>query len=226
MEPYLRGAVEIQSVPLFKLDEIDSKADRSTSLGIYLWSENFIAARMTTSINSVNAQRHPLRGGWREIMLENSDDLMSIVVLEAGAAWPTWLTEYQRLAPNAVVIAQARSELPDAFRSRVLHRLAEAMASAGARIRVGVLVAGDSPDDDRLALRGQLARPFSKRGSGTKRARNGGAARADGARNELSAGGSFARAGEQRDRRVASPRPRKQERRDAHGCPLSTRTEA
>ena len=70
-------------------------------------------------------------------MLENSDDLMSIVVLEAGAAWPAWLTEYQRLAPNAVVIAQARTEEPEAFRARVVHRITEATASSGARVRTG-----------------------------------------------------------------------------------------
>ena len=95
-------------------------------------------------------------------MLESSDDLMSIVVLEAGAAWPAWLTEYQRLAPNAVVIAQARSELPDAFRSRVVHRIAEATTGRGARVRVGVIVAGDSPDDARLTLREQVARAILK----------------------------------------------------------------
>ena len=95
-------------------------------------------------------------------MLENSDDLMSIVVLEAGAAWPAWLTEYQRLAPNAVVIAQARSELPDAFRSRVVHRISEATSSKSARVRIGVIVAGDSPDDARLALREQVARAILK----------------------------------------------------------------
>jgi len=91
-------------------------------------------------------------------MLENSDDLMSIVVLEAGAAWPSWLTEYQRLAPNAVVIAQARSEPADSFQARVLHRVTEAITSSGARVRVGVIVSADSPDQDRLSLRENVAR--------------------------------------------------------------------
>lgn len=91
-------------------------------------------------------------------MLENSDDLMSIVVLEAGAAWPAWLTEYQRLAPNAVVIAQARGEEPSAFRARVVHRINEATTSSGARVRVGVIVAGDAADEARLSLRENVAR--------------------------------------------------------------------
>ena len=92
-------------------------------------------------------------------MLENSDDLMSIVVLEAGAAWPPWLTEYQRLAPNAVVIAQAATESADSFQSRVLHRVAEAASgSSGARVRVGVIVSADSPTQERVALRQNVAR--------------------------------------------------------------------
>jgi hypothetical protein len=97
-------------------------------------------------------------------MLENSDDLMSIVVLEAGAAWPPWLTEYQRLAPNAVVIAQAATEAAASFQVRVLHRIAEAAAHAGARarVRVGVIVSVDSPAEERVALRQNVARALLK----------------------------------------------------------------
>jgi hypothetical protein len=105
-------------------------------------------------------QRSEAPAAWRVEgnMLENSDDLMSIVVLEAGAAWPGWLAEYQRLAPNAVVIAQARGEDPNAFRARVVHRITEATTSSGARVRVGVIVARGSPDEARLPLRENVAR--------------------------------------------------------------------
>jgi hypothetical protein len=98
-------------------------------------------------------------------MLENSDDLMSIVVLEAGAVWPPWLTEYQRLAPNAVVIAQAASEPAAAFQSRVLHRVAEAAATGSGvrvRVRVGVIVSVDSPAEERIMLRQNVARALLK----------------------------------------------------------------
>jgi hypothetical protein len=95
-------------------------------------------------------------------MLENSDDLMSIVVLEAGAAWPAWLAEYQRLAPNAVVIAQAAAEAPDAFQARVLHRVAEASNSSGARVRVGVMVVADFAGQQRSSLRQNVARALLK----------------------------------------------------------------
>jgi hypothetical protein len=95
-------------------------------------------------------------------MLENSDDLMSIVVLEAGAAWPPWLTEYQRLAPNAVVIAQASAESASSFEARVLHRVKDAASNGGARVRVGVIVSTDAPGQQRVALRQNVARALLK----------------------------------------------------------------
>lgn len=91
-------------------------------------------------------------------MLENSGDLMSIVVLEAGAAWPPWLTDYQRLAPNAVVIAQATSEASEVFQRRVMARVKEAAQSGGLRLRVGVIVASEQPGHDRSLLRQNVAR--------------------------------------------------------------------
>jgi hypothetical protein len=90
-------------------------------------------------------------------MLENRDDLLSIVVLEAGAAWPAWLTEYQRLAPNAVVIAEARAEAAVQFEARVVHRVEEATAHSGPRVRVGVMVLADPADREREAGRKNIA---------------------------------------------------------------------
>ena len=91
-------------------------------------------------------------------MLQSRDELMSIVVLEAGATWPTWLSEYQKIAPNAVVVAQARTEPIGTFRSRVIHRVEEATASSGAKVRVGVIVAAGSADAEQLQFRESVAR--------------------------------------------------------------------
>jgi hypothetical protein len=91
-------------------------------------------------------------------MLENRDDLLSIVVLEAGAAWPAWLTEYQRLAPNAVVIAEARSEAAESFEARVVHRVEEATTHSGPRVRVGVMVLADPTNHAREPGRKNIAR--------------------------------------------------------------------
>jgi len=95
-------------------------------------------------------------------MLENRDDLMSIVVLEAGASWPPWLSECQRMAPNAVVIAKAAAESAAVFESRVLHRVTEAQNSASGRVRVGVIVSADSALESRLAMRQSVARALLK----------------------------------------------------------------
>lgn len=96
-------------------------------------------------------------------MLQDSDDLMSIVVLESGAAWPSWLTEYQRLAPNSVVIAQASTESPELFQARVLRRLEEpTLHDPASRVRVGVLVASDDPGQQRRALRQNVAQGLLK----------------------------------------------------------------
>jgi hypothetical protein len=91
-------------------------------------------------------------------MLDSRDEMMSIVVLEAGAAWPSWLSEYQRLAPNAVVIVQARAEATDAFRARVVHRITEATTSSGAKVRVGVIVAAGNAAEAQPAFRESVAR--------------------------------------------------------------------
>jgi hypothetical protein len=95
-------------------------------------------------------------------MLENHDDLLSIVVLEAGAAWPAWLTEYQRLAPNAVVIAEARAETMDAFEARVVHRVVEATTHSGPRVRVGVMVLCEAMNASRQESRRNIARALLK----------------------------------------------------------------
>ena len=91
-------------------------------------------------------------------MQESRDDLMSIVVLETGAAWPAWLAEYQQLAPNAVVIAQVRGEALDTFRARVIHRMQEAAISSGARVRVGVIIVAPVAGEELLELRESVAR--------------------------------------------------------------------
>jgi hypothetical protein len=95
-------------------------------------------------------------------MLEANDDLMSIVVLEAGATWPVWLTEYQRIAPNAVVVAQDAAEPAEAFAGRVVHRIEDAISKDAKRVRVGVLVAAPSRDDGRVAMRERVARVILK----------------------------------------------------------------
>jgi hypothetical protein len=86
----------------------------------------------------------------------DQDSRNSIVVIEAGAGWPQWITEYQRRAPNASVIAQAASENPTEFGGRALHRLNEIRGGPG-RLGVGILLCAERGGDDLRAARRRVA---------------------------------------------------------------------
>jgi hypothetical protein len=47
--------------------------------------------------------------------MDQKDTRSSVVIIEAGAGWPTWITEYQRRAPNAAVVAQSSTDPLDGF---------------------------------------------------------------------------------------------------------------
>jgi hypothetical protein len=82
-----------------------------------------------------------------------SDNLSSIVIVELGAGWPHWLVEYQRTAPNSVVVAQAVGDTPGDFAARVLHRIEEIKAAHDRSVRVGVLVCNGEPDPELIPVR-------------------------------------------------------------------------
>ena len=89
-------------------------------------------------------------------MDKDQDTRNSIVVIEAGAGWPQWITEYQRRAPNASVIAQTASETPGDFGGRALHRLAEIQRGPG-RLGVGILLCTEGPTEELRAARRRVA---------------------------------------------------------------------
>jgi hypothetical protein len=91
----------------------------------------------------------------------------SIVVIEAGAGWPQWITEYQRRAPNASVIAQIASEPPGDFGARALHRLNEITRGPG-RLGVGILLCSEGVTEEIRASRRRVAHAIVEalRGSG------------------------------------------------------------
>lgn len=86
-------------------------------------------------------------------MKPESDNLSSIVIVELGGGWPHWLVDYQRAAPNSVVVAQAVGDTPRDFAARALHRIAEIKAAHDRPVRVGVLVCNSEPDPELLAVR-------------------------------------------------------------------------
>jgi hypothetical protein len=89
-------------------------------------------------------------------MDKDQDTRNSIVVIEAGAGWPQWITEYQRRAPNASVIAQAASETPAEFGGRALHRLNEIQRGPG-RLGVGILLCTERVGEELRTARRRVA---------------------------------------------------------------------
>jgi hypothetical protein len=99
--------------------------------------------------------------------MDDNQSKSSLVVIEAGAGWPAWITDYQRSAPNAAVVAQASSDCVEAFSSRVLHRLAEIERSP-LTLNVAVVVCSDMgmslQSDTRRAICRAIAAVLSARG--------------------------------------------------------------
>lgn len=85
------------------------------------------------------------------------DTRSSVVIIEAGAGWPSWITEYQRRAPNAAVVAQSATDPLDAFRERVVRRVGELVIQHKA-LHVGILVCGEAQEAERSAVRRQIGR--------------------------------------------------------------------
>lgn len=84
--------------------------------------------------------------------MDDVDNMLCVVVLEAGSSWPPWIGEYQAVAPNSVVIAQAPQESPEKFELRAIHRLEEVMAGR-ATLRVGIVVSNASSVEAQLSER-------------------------------------------------------------------------
>ena len=79
--------------------------------------------------------------------MQHADEaLLSVVVLELGASWPPWLAEYQKHAPDSVVIAQSAGERGAEFAHRVSRKMDEIEARR-AVIHAGLLVCNGALDE-------------------------------------------------------------------------------
>ena len=76
-------------------------------------------------------------------MVRRVEEEVALVVVEAGAAWPAWMSEYWRVTPNAIVESQLDSESLGDFAGRVAERL-DSLDARGASVRVGVLCVANS----------------------------------------------------------------------------------
>jgi hypothetical protein len=88
--------------------------------------------------------------------MQHADEaLLSVVVLEAGSTWPPWLGEYQKQAPNSIVVAQSAEESGRDFASRIARRMDE-IASGDAAIHVALLVSNGALDEASVVARKQM----------------------------------------------------------------------
>lgn len=87
-------------------------------------------------------------------MNEKLDSLGSVVVLEEGADFPRWIAEYQRRAPNSVVVAHTHGETMAELAARVARRLPE----LNGELRVGIVACAPTDDEEHLAARERLCR--------------------------------------------------------------------
>ena len=88
--------------------------------------------------------------------MQHADEaLLSVVVLELGSTWPPWLVEYQKHAPNSIVVAQSAGESGDDFASRITRKMDE-IGSHDALIHAGLLVCNGALDAESVAGRQRI----------------------------------------------------------------------
>ena len=88
-------------------------------------------------------------------MKDADETLLSVVVLELGSSWPPWLAEYQRHAPDSVVIAQSADESGAQFAFRVGRKMAE-IGTHHVAIHAGLLVSNGQLDAASITARERI----------------------------------------------------------------------
>lgn len=76
----------------------------------------------------------------------------TLVLMESGAFWPTWVKEIQRRAPNSIVEVQSASESVEGFGGRVLRRLLS-LRDRGVKLRAAVYAASSPSTEQERAVR-------------------------------------------------------------------------
>ena len=84
---------------------------------------------------------------------------ITLVVIEAGAAWPAFLT-HEQLASGCDVLVQQAEESFVAFTRRVLTRI-RMLSSRGEAVAFGVIATGTSGSEQAMHCRCQIARALA-----------------------------------------------------------------
>ncbi|MBK7584236.1 MAG: hypothetical protein IPI67_29045 [Myxococcales bacterium] len=89
--------------------------------------------------------------------LEHNDTKTAMVVMEAGARWPSYSSELAGRASSAVVESQPASESSEEFATRVVGRLAR-LAERQVTLPVAILATSQRIDSEARDARYQIAR--------------------------------------------------------------------
>ncbi|MCK6531651.1 MAG: hypothetical protein L6Q84_01665 [Polyangiaceae bacterium] len=89
--------------------------------------------------------------------MEDNDQKTALVVMEAGARWPSYTRELAGRASSAVVESQPAIESVAEFSARVIGRVAR-LAERSVRIPVAILAASQRIDPEARKCRYQMAR--------------------------------------------------------------------
>ena len=90
-------------------------------------------------------------------MMEQDETKTALVVMEAGARWPSYPREIQGHASSAVVESQPPSESLDEFSYRVLARIRR-IEERGMTIPIALLATSSRVDDEAVHARYRIAR--------------------------------------------------------------------
>jgi hypothetical protein len=141
----------------FSIDEIEKIGPSYSTLGKCLAAGQLRSQAKDSSYSHWRLVTEGARckSGAEGNMQHTDEALLSVVVLEAGSAWPAWLGEYQKHAPNSVVVAQSAEEKASDFAQRIARRMTE-IATSDAAIHAALLVSNGALDEASLAAREQM----------------------------------------------------------------------
>jgi hypothetical protein len=89
-------------------------------------------------------------------MEHESEQMSSIIVLEDGAGFPEWVADYQRSAPNSIVVAQSAANEASEFAARAMTRIRD-FTRANQGVRIAILVCNPDLQGEQLDMRYRIA---------------------------------------------------------------------
>lgn len=138
--------------------------------------------------------------------MKSDSEVVTILILESGASWPSWATGLRMRAPNAIVEVQMDSESVEAFEGRVLERIQKSRERGDSVIAAGYACGRSDGSRDASRVRiGELLvdviRPLPPGESGRAKVEIGGSDPAQAPAELIVAGGAWEFSGEDAEER-------------------------